>query len=160
MPFQIVGEDSKMFGSFIRLSTIKKMVENFVINTHKNDPKIGKVRPLEWNKDSHSVYFTKDEIDMLFASNQSEELDPSKYGLRIYFAYHSNSKEELDDMQGRPEDYLYHHTAILVCTHDKNDLLSVNNYVSQTHPRGKGLEEGQICPPPAPPCRGKLIFPQ
>lgn len=171
MPLNVTVDSKEKLGTFIRLETIKKMVQNFVELTGKRKSLIDQFKPLSSTMDSHSVHFSKQEIDELFVANFPPDADPTKYGVRIYLGMHGLSAEERSDMPNRPSRFIDQHTVIIVCTHNQTDLLEPGkNSVSHIYPlgygepeidgEGKGLEEGQICPPPAPPCRGKLIFPQ
>lgn len=171
MPLDVTVDLKEKFGTFIRLETIKKMVENFVYLTGKKSSPTDQFKPLSSTMDSHSVHFSKKEIDELFAANFPQDADPTKYGVRIYLGMHGLSAEERSDMPNRPQKYMNQHTVIIVCTHNYKDLLIPGQHsVSHIYPlgqgepeidgEGRGLEEGQICPPPAPPCKGKLIFQQ
>ena len=108
--------------------------------------------PTPWNPhyDGRGIHFSKAEIDKLFADNSSP--DDKTIGLRIYIAMHSDSPDEMREMPDRPMHYIGQHTTILVCTKDGEDLLRSGNSVSIFQPKdagGLGLDEGQICPPPA-----------
>lgn len=149
MPLRIVSDEKSLmpqdFATAIPRKTIIKMVQNFIDRTFKGPRKITK------DYDSHGVYYTKKEIDDLFAANgyDPSASDANQFGLRIYMAVHANSELERISMPTRPVAYLDQHTVILVTTKNKQDLLLEGNFISsyQIDP-GTGLEEGQICPPP------------
>ena len=154
MPLKVVeNEKNFVLGTEIPKKTIITMVQNFINRTFKGYRKVTR------DTDSHAVYYSKKEIDELFAANYDPSDPNAVYGLRIYLALHGDTSIEWASMPNRPKSYVDHHTVILVCTKNKKDLLSPVNFVSLVHPisttPGTGLEEGEICPPPK--CSGGEI---
>ena len=156
MPLQITSNSKdKVFGTFISLNTIRRMIRNMMNNTFKchHSTKI----PSPWNphSDGRGIHFSKAEIDELFKRNMlaSNETDSSTFGLRIYIAMHGESPEEFHEMPNRPLNYIGQHTTILVCTKNGQDLLDSDTHFvsafSQSASKSMALDEGQICPPPA-----------
>jgi hypothetical protein len=153
MPIQISSDENKFLeGKFIPRVTLLKMLQNFVDKTYKK--KNGNPHKVDKDNDSHAVWYSKKEIDLLFAAN-SNPGDTRELGLRIYFGVHTNSEIESRTMPGRPPGYMDQHTGILICTRgegkDIEELLNDNDSIS-VHQRSSvsqtGYEEGQICPPP------------
>ena len=149
MPLKIVGDEKdlkeKDFDTLIPRKTIIKMVQNFIDRTFKGPRRVTR------DLDSHAVYYSKKEIDELFAANGYDPSAPNadEFGLRIYIGLHGLSDLERTSMPRRPKEYIDQHTVILVTTKNKEDQLKTGDSVS-TYQRdpGTGLEEGQICPPP------------
>ena len=153
MPLKIVSDNQGLaaLGTFISLPTIRRMVRNMIDNTFKRDRATGS--PMPWNQhfDGRGIHFSKAEIDKLFADNMTDDNDQNM-GLRIYIGMHGDTHDEMREMPDRPMHYIGQHTTILVCTKDGEDLLRTENSVSIYQPKnagGLGLDEGQICPPPA-----------
>lgn len=154
MPLRLTkpGEKAK-FGTSIPFETVLQMVKNFIKKTHKD--KNGAIKKVTKDYDSHAVWYSKKEIDDLFAANTGAE------GLRIYLGVHDNTPTEVQHMPRRKPGYMDQHTVILVCTDkDKRDMLDSykDNAISAWHIKdladGSALEEGEICPPPS--CNGEI----
>lgn len=145
MPLKIVSDTKSLVpATEIPRTTIIQMVQNFIDRTFKGPRKITK------DFDSHAVYYSKKEIDALFAANGYDPATPDadQFGLRIYLAVHGNTPIERTSMPNRPAVYLDQHTVILVTTKLKVDQLNEGNFISTFQDPGTGLEEGEICPPP------------
>jgi hypothetical protein len=145
MPLKIISDTKSLVpATEIPRMTIIQMVQNFIDRTFKGPRKITK------DFDSHAVYYSKKEIDALFAANGYDPAAPDadQFGLRIYLAVHSNTPIERASMPNRPAAYLDQHTVILVTTKLKVDQLNEGNFISALQDPGTGLEEGEICPPP------------
>lgn len=150
--------------SFVQLDTIKAMVTEFVSKTYKLREN-GAVEKLTYDNDAHAVWFSKEAIDQLFADNGYKP-GATDFGLRIYLGMHGNSEAEKRDMPNRLPHYEGQHTAILVVTQNGEDLLNdvstdakvATFAAAATSASGRGLDEGQLCPPPV--CGGtKVIVP-
>ncbi|AMR31109.1 hypothetical protein A0256_06560 [Mucilaginibacter sp. PAMC 26640] len=128
---------------------IKLLSDNYFKHVHITRES-GKVEPLDKDIDSTSIWFSKENIDQLFADNGYKPGD-TDYGLRIYFGVHDKSKL-LKDIPEEDDNRLM---TILVATKgpaDKpvdllkgisaDDQLTAGGELS-----GEGLDSGKICPP-------------
>jgi len=158
----IIKTTQKLFdGTFISLKTINQLVRNFINYTMKIDIETGSIKRLLYDKDSYSIWFSKDEIDKLIIDNTTASINPT--GVRIYFGLHGNSSIEAIELPNRPDDYKKHHTTILVSTYkdpqgENQDLLTEGAFVTLGGAIGMGLDEGSIAPPPYP-VPGSLVDP-
>jgi hypothetical protein len=123
----------------VPFKVVVRLVQNFINGTFKS--KEGAVQKVSSQNDAYAVYYSKEDLDKLFASHGYKDGD-SGFGLRIYLGLHGTSDEERQAMPDRPEHYIGQHTVALVCTKEGQDLLDDEAALA--------LEEGQLCPPPSP----------
>ena len=154
MPIQITIDENKFLeGKFLPKITLLKMLQNFVDKTYKKIN--GNSNKVDKDNDSHAVWYSKKEIDLLFEANANSGDTTKELGLRIYFGVHTNSEIENRTMPDRPSKYINQHTGILICTRGVGDSIdelledldsvSINQSIAVSM---TGYEEGQICPPP------------
>jgi len=150
---------------------ITQLVENYFAHTQKTDIETGKSRPLDPQKDTYTIWFSKDEIDQLFAvNNPGGNISNSQLGLRVYLGQHWDTpleksvKEELEAQGIAFDEAKFKGQACVVLVPtlknevgDNVDLLQANGpLVSAVPVAGNGEDFGGICPPP-PACSGVLI---
>jgi hypothetical protein len=158
MPIKVVVDPDRPYS----INVVNQMVGNFLAHTKRTDPfdlsPHQTAKKLELTKDGYSIWFSKGEIDALFQDNASGNPD----GLRIYFAMHGNSPEEMDVYTNHPT-YKGQFTTILVCTQQDGqlhkDLLTTDHFVSVPGYQGMGLDEGTPVPPPPQGESGSLVVP-
>jgi len=139
MLLTIVKPGEKPEAASIDFPTVVDLVQAFIDRTYKKsdtDPAPVKV---DYQSDSHAIYYSKAELDKLFAANTGAD------GLRIYIGMHEHTVQQDKGMPKRLEKYIHQHTVVLVCTKNKADMLDPNQSVNVA------MEEGEICPPP--PCQ-------
>lgn len=148
---------------------VTQLVKNFFDYTQKQDLTTGVFRSLSPTADSYTIWFSKEDIDALFAANNLQPEDEP--GLRIYLGLHANSVTEqaigaYTETHGgisQPfTDFIGQHCAILVATKKgangiNNDLLNNDNNVSIAIQPGMAVEFGGICPPPST-CGGVSVL--
>jgi len=131
----------------LRFNTIVRMVQNFVDRTYKLQDS-GAVTKVTKDQDAHAVSFSMSDLMAFIRDNGIDPANPDpSHGLRIYLGLHRHTPEEDADMPDRPENYINQHSVILVCTQNGEDLLT--NDPTFAGAAGMGLDEGQLCPPPA-----------
>lgn len=135
-------------GTFIYRDVVVSLVKSYINNNAKKNSTGTEPTylPIDKEKDTRAVWFSKEEIDELFKRNEAPD---KKIGLRIYFGMHEDNPIQNEAMGEIHKKYIGQNTVVLVCTHDDEDCLSTNGSVALS------LEEGQICPPPKP-CGGIL----
>ena len=70
MPIQIISDEKKfLHGKFLPRVTLLKMLQNFVDKTYKK--KNGNPNKIDKDNDSHAVWYSKKEIDLLFEANSN-----------------------------------------------------------------------------------------
>ena len=150
---------------------ITQLVKNYFAYTQTTDIETGKLRPLDPQKDTYSIWFSKDDIDQLFAVNNPDgKIDSSQLGLRVYLGQHwdtpleNSVKEDLaaqgiafDEAKFRGQECVILVPTLKNSEGDNVDLLQANGpLVNVTPVAGNGEDYGGQCPPPAI-CRGVLI---
>lgn len=158
MPIKILPVQAHPYS----VDVVNRMVGNFLSHTKRTDP--FNVSPhqaaknLEITKDGYSIWFSKAEVDALFQDNAKDDPD----GVRIYFAMHGNSPEEMNVYTNHPK-YKGQYTTVLVCTKkdgkQHRDLLAWGNSISVPGYQGMGLDEGTPVPPPPQVESGSLVVP-
>lgn len=150
---------------------ITQLVKNYFAYTQTTDIETGMLRPLNPQKDSYTIWFSKDEVDQLFAVNNPDgKIADSQLGLRVYLGQHWNTplenlvKDELAAQGIAFDEAKFKGQACVVLVPtlkneagDNVDLLQANGpLVSAVPVAGNGEDFGGICPPP-PACSGVLI---
>lgn len=149
---------------------VTQLVKNFFDYTQKQDLTTGVFKSLSPTADSYTIWFSKEDIDALFAANNLQPEDGP--GLRIYLGLHADSPTEqavgayaaTNGGISQPfTDFIGQHCAILVATKKdasgiNNDLLNNDNNVSIAIQPGMAFEFGGICPPPSV-CGGVSVLP-
>jgi len=138
---QITDQDKLLSGSEVTASQLNDLSENFFLRLKIREG--DKFRDLDCSdhnnkvmNDTKTIYFSKTNLDSLFADNEGSD------GLMIYPGIHKNSLYPIGD-----PNYENKVMVVLVSTTDGIPNLKINDFVKIAGAPGSGMDNGKLCPP-------------